>query len=140
MIQAQPVPTVDSAVAPMPPQNTSATMSAGDSIMLAITNAKSAIEDISKLFARKSDTMLIVIHEIEYDNSSLVQLKESLKKIKGVRSVTTQYNAATATLEVAYKGKVNEVWDMLPPNSKAAFRLTEFSTNKISLQYKQKAQ
>ncbi len=136
--QAQQVETAEAPAAPAPQQTSSAPMTASDSLKLAISNAKTAFADISKLFSRKSDTMLIVIPEIDYDNSSLAQLKECLKKAKGVRSVTTHYNASTATLEVAYKGKPNEVWDMLPAYSKAAFKLTEFGANTISLQYKQK--
>jgi len=118
-------------------QNAPAPMTAADSLNLAIANAKTAFNDIRKLFAKKSDTMLIVIPQIEYDNSSLAQLKESLKKVKGVRSVTSHYTTATATLEIAYKGQPTDLWDLLPADIKAPFKVTELGATNITLLCKQ---
>jgi hypothetical protein len=126
----------------MPVQGTaqmpSQSMTAGDSLKMAFTNLKTAFADVNKLFARKSDTMLIVIPQVEYDNGSVTQLKDNLKKLKGVRSVTMRYSAATATLQVAYKGKPTDVWDTLPTDVKAGFKLTELGDAGITLQCKQK--
>ena len=138
-LQAQLVQTGDTLAGAATQPNAAAPMTSGDSLKQAMSNFKSALSDINKLFTRKSDTMLIVIPQIEYDNSSLARLKECLKKAKGVRTVTTHYSDATATLEIAYKGKPNEVWEMLPEDAKAAFRLTELGTTSITLQYKQKS-
>ena len=118
--------------------NAPSTMTASDSLKMAFTNLKSAFSDVSKLFARKSDTMSIVIPQVEYDNSSLAQLKENLKKVKGVRSVTMRYTTTTATLQIAYKGKPTDVWDTLPADVKAAFKVMELGDTGITLQCKQK--
>ena len=120
-------------------QNAPTGMTAKDSLKLALANAKTAINSLSKLFAVKRDTMTINIADIDYDNSNLAQLKDDLKKLKGVRSVTMHYNANTATMEIAYKGKPADVWDNLPADVKEVFKVSEFGDNNIKVKYKQKS-
>ncbi|MDQ6757130.1 MAG: hypothetical protein M3004_09355 [Bacteroidota bacterium] len=120
-------------------QTTTATgMTRSDSLKMALNNMKSAFNNINKLFAGKRDTMTIIIPEIDYDNTSLNQLKETIKKVKGVRSVVMHYNASTATMEVAYKGKPTDVWDNVSADVKTKFKLVEAGDNNITLKYKEK--
>lgn len=41
-----------------------------------------------------------------------------------------------ATLQIAHKEQSTEVWDALPVDVKAAFKITEVNQSAISLQYK----
>lgn len=121
-------------------QNSNAPMTAKDSLKLALANFKNALSDVGKLFNRKSDTVLIVIPGIDYDNSGLLQLKEKLKNLKAVRSVTMYYSSNTATLEVACKGTPASLWDTLPPDARTAFKVTEMGNTSIGLRCKENAQ
>ncbi len=111
-------------------------MSKSDSLNMMLTKAKAAFTNISKLLVAKRDTMTIMIPEIDYDNSSLIELKESLKKMRGVKSVVMHYNVSTATIEVACKGKLTDVWDNVSPDVKTKFKLMEAGDNNITLKYK----
>jgi hypothetical protein len=77
-----------------------------------------------------------MIQNIEYDDNNLSVLKDYLKKTKGVKAVLMQYKAATALVEVMFKGKSTELWDELPKESKEPFKLIEANDNNITLQYK----
>jgi hypothetical protein len=111
------------------------TMSRSDSLKMALTNIKNAVTAAQQLFLSKRDTMTIVVPNIDYDNVNLSQLKESIKKVKGVKSVNMHYNASTARLEIAFKGKPTELWDNVPPLIRSRFKLIEALENKIILQH-----
>ena len=115
-----------------------AQMTAQDSLKQSISQIKNAFTDINKLLARKRDTMSIVVSDIDYDNINLAQLKDNLKKVKGVRSVDIKFNGTTATMEIAYKGEATNVWDSLPVTTKSAFKVSEIGDKNIKLSYKQK--
>lgn len=55
---------------------------AADSLKMAINDAKTSF---STLFKGHKDTTTIMIAEIDYDYPGLTLLKESLKKVKGVK-------------------------------------------------------
>ena len=84
-------------------------MTAQDSLKQSLANLKTALADVNKLFARKSDSMSIAVADIDYDNAHLSQLREGIKKLKSVRSVLMRYNGTTATMEITYKGKPTDV-------------------------------
>jgi hypothetical protein len=117
-----------------PPPNL--VMSKSDSLKMILNKAKAAFTNISKLLLAKRDTMTIMIPEIDYDNNSLTELKENLKKMRGVKSVVMHYNASTATIEVACKGKPTDVWDNVSTDVKTKFKLMEAGDNNIILKYK----
>ena len=112
-------------------------MTAQDSLKQSLANLKTAIADVNKIFARKSDSMSIVIADIDYDNAHLTQLKEGLNKLKSVRSVIMRYSGTTATMLVFYKGKLTDVWDNLPATTRAAFKIAELGDKNIKLNYRQ---
>lgn len=118
-------------------QNNSTSVTAQDSLKQSLSNLKNAFADINKLLVRKSDTMSIIVSNIDYENSSLTLLKESLKKEKFVRSLVLHYNGTTATMEIAYKGKPTDVWDNLPPAVKSAFKIVELGDKNIKLNSRQ---
>jgi hypothetical protein len=107
--------------------------SASDSLKMAINDAKSSF---NTLFKNHRDTEAIMISNIEYEDPNLANLKESLKKLKGVKSVSEQYKSSNAVLKIPYKGKPTEMWDELPASVKAPFKLVEAGDNYISLQFK----
>jgi hypothetical protein len=115
-------------VAPKPSMKTAA-----DSIKLAINDAKSSF---NTLFKTHRDTAAIAISNIEYEDSNLANLKEGLKKLKGVKSVSEQYKSSNAVLKIPFKGKPTDLWDKLPASVKAPFRLVEAGDNYISLKFK----
>ncbi len=120
-------------------QNTggnSTAMTRADSLKMAITDLRKAFDDASKLFIRKSDTLTILIPDIEYENPGLAKLKESLEKIKGTRSVIMHYSKSTARLEVAFKGKPADLWNGVPPDIRTMFKLVEAGERNITLAHK----
>lgn len=104
-----------------------------DSLKMALNDVKTSF---NTLFKARRDTISIMIQNIEYDDNNLSVLKEYLKKTKGVKAVLMQYKAATAMMEVMFKGKSTELWDELPRESKEPFKLIEANDNNITLQYK----
>src|SRR6185312_10083293 len=106
---------------------------AADSIKMAIDDAKSSF---NTLFKTHKDTATIAISNIEYEDSNLANLKENLKKLKGVKSVSEEYKSSNALLKIPFKGKPTDLWDELPASVKAPFRLVEASDNFISLKFK----
>lgn len=112
-------------------------MTAQDSLKQSLANLKTALADVNKLFARKSDSMSIAVADIDYDNAHLSQLREGIKKLKSVRSVLMRYNGTTATMEITYKGKPTDVWDNLPATTKSAFKIVELGDKNIKLNYRQ---
>lgn len=112
------------------------TMTRGDSLKMAINNIKNAFGAVNKFFTAKRDTITIMITDIEYDNTNLAQLKENLKKVKGVKSVTMHYKSSTAIMEVSAKGKATDVWDNLPLHSRIAFKLLEAGDYNLILKQK----
>ncbi len=111
-------------------------LSKGDSIKLAINNIKNAFGAMSKILAGKRDTATITISDIDYDNTNLSVLKENLKKVKGVKSVTMLYKSGSAIMEVAYRGKVMDIWDNLPLPSRSPFKLVDAGEHNILLKQK----
>jgi len=115
------------------PLGNSTAMTRADSLKMAIADMKKAFEAAGKLFAGKSDTLTIVIPGIDYENLSLARLKESLSKLKGTRSVMLQYSGSTARLEVAFKGKTEQLWDSVPSDIRMMFKLVEADGRNIKL-------
>jgi hypothetical protein len=107
--------------------------SAADSIKWAISDAKSSF---NTLFKSHKDTAAIAISNVEYEDSNLANLKECLKKLKGVKSISEEYKSSNAVLKIPYKGKPTDLWDQLPASVKAPFRLIEAGDNFISLKFK----
>ncbi|MHB1177324.1 MAG: hypothetical protein ACYCZO_03240 [Daejeonella sp.] len=112
-----------------------APLTRSDSLKMAIANVKNAFNAASKLFAAKRDTITIVIPDIDYDNISLLLLREHIKRIKGVRAVAMNYNLSTAKLEIEYKGKPATLWDNIHPDARIKFKLIEAGENNITLKY-----
>lgn len=112
------------------------TMTKGDSLKMALNNIKNAFGSFNKLFTAKRDTVTIMISDIEYDNANLAQLKENLKKAKGVKSVTMHYKSSTAIMEISGKGKATDFWDSLPAHTRSAFRLMEAGDYNLILKQK----
>ncbi len=111
-------------------------MTAQDSLRQSLANFKTALADVNKLFVRKSDSMTIVITDIDYDNSHLTQLKTGIKKLKNVRSLVMRYAGTTATMDILYKGKPTDLWDNLPTATKSSFKISEIGDKNIKLDYK----
>ncbi|HYJ63342.1 MAG TPA: hypothetical protein VEV62_06340 [Parafilimonas sp.] len=107
--------------------------SSSDSLKMALNQVKSSF---SSFFKPKRDTIAISISNIDYDNDNLTLLKEDIKKLKGVKSLAMQYKAATAMLEISFKGKSMDLWDALPQEAKQGFKLIEADDNNISLSKK----
>lgn len=112
------------------------TMTRADSLKMAFNNIKNAFGSFNKLFVPKRDTITIMISDIEYDNANLAQLKENLKKTKGVKSVTMHYKSSTAIMEISGKGKATDVWDNLPAHTRSAFKLMEAGDYNLILKQK----
>jgi hypothetical protein len=104
-----------------------------DSLKMAVTDIKTSF---NTLFGNKRDTIAILIRDIDYDDESLALLKETIKKLKGVRSVEMRYKSASAMLAVSYKGKSTDLWDQLPVDARKAFKLVEAGDNTLTLQHK----
>ncbi len=111
-------------------------MTAQDTLKQSLAKLKTAWADVNKLFVRKSDSMTIIIADIDYDNNHLTQLKEGIKKLKNVRSLVMRYSGTTATMEIMYKGKPTELWDNLPATTKSSFKISELGDKNIILNYK----
>lgn len=139
--QPQPQPELTTIPATdQPPQNMGEgapkTATRNDSLKMAINNIKNAFGAFSKLLSPKRDTLTIMISEIDYDNQNLALLKEDIKKIKGVRSVTMHYKSSTAIMEISGKGKATDIWDNLPARTKSAFKMLEAGDNNIIVKQK----
>jgi hypothetical protein len=104
-----------------------------DSIKLAVNDAKSSF---NTLFKAHRDTEAIMISNVEYEDPNLANLKESLKKLKGVKTVSEEYKSSNAVLKVPFKGKPAEMWDQLPASVKAPFKLVEAGDNYITVKFK----
>jgi hypothetical protein len=118
------------------PSANSTPMTRADSLKMAITDLRKAFDAAGKLFAGKSDTISILIPDIDYENVNLIRLKGSLEKIKGMRSVVMHYGNSTARLEAAYKGKPAELWDSVPVDIRIMFKLMEAGERNIILKPK----
>ena len=127
-IDAQVYPTPQKKAAPKQTIST-----ASDSLKMAVNDAK---KSFNTLFKSHRDTTTIMISDIDYEDSNLAILKDNLKKLKGVRSVSMQYKSNTAMIKIPYKGKSTDIWDNLPPYSKVPFKLIEESDNSITLKFK----
>lgn len=117
------------AKAPAQPSLTAQT----DSLKMAVRDIKTSF---NSLFGGKRDTIAIMIPNIEYDDASLVTLKDNVKKLKGVKSVVMHYKSSSALLEVCFKGKAADLWDQLPAGAKASFKLLEAGDTNITLEAK----
>jgi hypothetical protein len=109
------------------------TGNSSDSLKQAINNLKTSFNG---LFGGKKDTIAITISDIDYDDANLATLKDNLKNIKGVKSVTMKYKSSCAVIDVPYKGVATDLWDKLPVDTKKPFKLLEASDNSITLKYK----
>jgi predicted RND superfamily exporter protein len=94
---------------------------------------KKAMTDLKSLFGGKRDTITITVDDVDFDDSSLSNLKENLKILKGVKSLTMQYKSGNAMFAIAYKGNSNELWDNLSAPAKKPFKLQEENDKSISL-------
>lgn len=128
-IEAQ-VNTTAQKKAPTPKQSLSVT---ADSLKSSVNDAKNSFQT---LFKGHRDTTIIKITDIEYEDSNLVVLKENLKKIKGVKSISMHYSESAVILKVPFKGKPTELWDELPFAAKAPFKLIEAGDNDLQLKFK----
>lgn len=109
----------------------------------ALTSSAKTLTDLKNsfgtMFSRKStfgDTTAILISGIDYDDQNLSGLKENIKKVKGVKSLTTGYKSGAATILVSFKGSATQLWDEVPGNEKQFFKLIEAGDHSIILQYK----
>lgn len=119
------------------PDNTGMkTMTRGDSLKMTINNIKNAFGAFNNILKAKRDTITIMISDIDYDNANLSQLRENLKKVKGVKSVTMHYKSSTAIMEISGKGKATDVWDNLPAFTRSAFKLLEAGDYNLILKQK----
>jgi hypothetical protein len=105
---------------------------AADSLKMAMNDAKNSF---NTLFKGHKDTTTISISNIEYGDPNLSVLKDELKKIKGIKEVSTQFQSNTITLKVPFKGNPTDLWDKLPSNSKAPFKVIEATNNNMVLEY-----
>ena len=104
-----------------------------DSLKMTVNDIKTSFHS---LFGSKRDTIAIMIPDIEYDDANLAVLKDNLKKLKGVKAVMMQFKSSSAVLEVSYKGKATELWDKLPAEARAPFKIVEAGDNNITLENK----
>lgn len=118
--------------AKQPPPKESMT-AAADSLKMAVNDAKTSFKT---LFKGHTDTTTITIAGIDYEDPGLNLLKESLKKVKGVKSVSMEYKSSTALLKVDFKGKPTNLWDQLDAQAKTPFKLVEAGDNDIVLKCK----
>ena len=109
---------------------------AADSLKMAMNDAKSSF---NTLFKVHKDTTTIMISGIDYSDSNLSVLKDNLKKMKGIKSVSTQFQSNTVTLKIPFKGKPADLWDQLPSYSKTPFKVIEATDNNIVLEYLNKS-
>jgi len=63
-------------------------------------------------------------------------LKESLKKLKGVKGLSMEYKSSTAFLKIPFKGKPTVLWDELDAPAKTPFKLVEAGDNELVLKVK----
>jgi hypothetical protein len=102
-----------------------------DSFSNAVDNLKTSFGNV---FGSKRDTVTITVANIDYDDSNLTALKENIKMIKDVKSVSMQYKSGAAKVFVLYKGVATDLWDKLPAEIKKPFKLTDAGNNNIALQ------
>lgn len=105
---------------------------AADSVKMAMNDAKNSF---NTLFKTHKDTTTIMISGIDYGDSNLSVLKDNLKKMKGIKSVITQFQSNTITLKVPFKGKSTDLWDKLSLYSKTPFKVIEATDNNIIVEY-----
>jgi hypothetical protein len=100
---------------------------------------KTAMNDFKKsmnsLFGGKRDTIAIAIRGIDYDDANLNLLKEDLKKMKGVKSLSLQYKSSNAILQMSYKGRSTDLWDQLPAEARKPFKIVEADDSFLTLAY-----
>jgi hypothetical protein len=125
---------------PSKPYSTQKLNAQSDSLKAAATDVKASFANakasFSTLFPNRKDTIAIAISAIEYDDAGLTLLKEDLRKVKGVKSVAMQYKSGAALLEIPFKGSAVDLWDKLPPDAKAPFKLLEAGDTNITLENK----
>ncbi|HXR83303.1 MAG TPA: hypothetical protein VN722_03260 [Hanamia sp.] len=130
--------TAKQASGPALEKNAKPTMSStADSLKMAMSDAKTSF---NTLFKGHKDTTTIRISGIEYGDPNLSVLKDALKNMKGIKSVSTEFHSNTITLKVPFKGKPTDLWDQLPSNSKMPFKLIDATDNNITLKYLNQSQ
>ncbi len=103
------------------------------------TSLSQSLKDFKNLFEKKKQPGIVIsVTGIEYEDDNLTLLKENIKKIKGVKSVSTIYKSGTAKLEIEYKGKPTDLWDELPKDSRALFKMVDAADSTMSVEYKKK--
>jgi hypothetical protein len=105
---------------------------AADSLKMTMSDAKNSF---NTLFKARKDTTTISISEIDYGDPNLSALKDELKKIKGIKSVSTEFQSNTITLKIPFNGKPTDLWDKLPSNSKVPFKVIEATNSNLVLEY-----
>ncbi len=100
-----------------------------DSLKIAVNNIKSLFGGLKK----SGDTITILVSDIDYDDTSLYQLKESIRTTKGVKHFSMNYKSGNAIFEVTYTGKPSALWDAQPATARKAFKLVEAGDNNMVL-------
>lgn len=126
--------------------NTNATVSQASNAINQTTNTvNSAVQGVksikgmmSGLFPKKNKggDVIIAIAGIEYDDENLSTLKESIRKVKGVKDIDTDYKGGTAFINVNFKGDGSDLWDKLPKEDKKLFKLAELADGNLIIEYK----
>src|SRR5438067_12910076 len=78
-----------------------------------MANSAKTLNDVKSTFKlflgdNKMDQTVILIAGIDYDDENLSLLMADIKKIKAVKSVSTNYKSGSAKLEVSFKGNPTE--------------------------------
>lgn len=104
--------------------------SASDSLKFAIRDFRSSMNN---LFGSKKDTVALIISNVEYDDPGLELLKEDIKKLKGAKFLGMQFKSSIARLDISYKGKPTELWDILPEETRKSFKIVEANETNLLL-------
>ena len=75
----------------------------------------------------------ISITGIEYDDASVIKLRETIKLNMKVKEVSPGYSGGTAKISLQYSGKATELWDELPQTVKQPFKVIAIDNIHIEL-------
>ncbi len=114
-----------------PPRESMST--AADSLKMALNDAKTSF---NTLFKGHKDTTTIMISDIDYEDPNLSMLRENLKKLKGIRGLSMEYESSTVFLKIPFKGKSTALWDELDAPTKTPFKLVKAGDNELVLKVK----
>ncbi|GAB3559912.1 hypothetical protein [Spirosoma fluminis] len=111
----------------------------------AVKGTVSTMKEIGSFFKKKekvaepvkevtANTVLLTIAGIDY--TKLKVIEDAIKPIEGVKSTTKKFSASGSTIEVAYAGKDDQLWDAIPETIKATLTLTDLGSGVIALEQK----